>query len=96
MYLHLSAAAAPAAKAEQPSADEMRTMMNATMGAMVRWTEVMIDAQLRIAEKPETAEEIAKFKRNIYYSLLKGGFTHAQAMEITVSKPMPSAVMMGK
>ena len=89
-----------AAKPAQPSAEEMRKIMDATMGAMVpmmgRMTEVMIETQLRIAEKPETAEKIAKFKKNLYDSLLKSGFTQAQAVEITVSTPIPSAMVMGK
>jgi hypothetical protein len=93
-------AATNPARQAQPSADEMRHMMDATMGAMLpmmgRMAEVMIETQLRIAEKPETADKIARFKKNLYDSLLKGGFTQQQAMEITVSTAIPSAMVPGK
>jgi phosphate starvation-inducible protein PhoH len=70
-------------------------MMDATMGAMVpmmgRMMEVMIEAQLKIAVLPGTAERIAIFKKNLYDALLKQGFTKDQATQLVVATGLPSA-----
>jgi hypothetical protein len=74
--------------------------MDATMGAMVpmmgRMTEIIIEAQLKVAERPETAERIAAFKKNLYDALLKKGFKAEQAMQITLATAPPSAAPSGK
>jgi hypothetical protein len=70
-------------------------MMDATMGAMVpmmgRMMEVMIEAQLKSAVLPGTAERIATFKKNLYDALLKQGFSKDQAMQLVVATGLPSA-----
>jgi len=85
---------------KQPSPEDMQKVMDATMGAMVpmmgRMTEVMIEAQLKIAEKPETAQRLATFKRNLFDALVKKGFTQDQAMQITLTTALPSAAPSGK
>lgn len=85
---------------KQPSPEEMRLLMQATMGAMVpvmgQMTEAMIDAQLRMAERPETIERIATFKRSLYESLLKKGFTGDQAIQIVLTTALPSATPSAK
>ena len=83
-------------KPSPPSPEEMRQMMDASMGAMVpmmgKMAEVSIEAQLSVAEKPDTARRIAQFKKNLYDSLLKEGFSKAQAFSIVLSTPIPSPV----
>jgi hypothetical protein len=79
----------------RPSPEEMQKSMDAAMGAMVpmmgRMTEVMIEAQLKLAERPETAERIAIFKRNLFEALQKKGFSPEQALQITLSTALPAA-----
>jgi hypothetical protein len=76
--LAASAAAQAPAPAKTGVPDEARTV------------EAVIDAQLRLAERPETAARVAAFKRNLYEALLKKGFTGDQAMQITIATPLPS------
>jgi hypothetical protein len=79
----------------RPSAEEIRKSMDAAMGSMVpmmgRMTEVAIEAQLKIAARPETAEIIATFKKNLFDQLQKKGFSAEQALQITLSTTIPSA-----
>lgn len=81
--------------AGQPSAEEMQQIMNATFGAMVpmmaKMTEIMIKTQLEEAQKKETAEKLAKFKKNLYDALTKQGFTKAEAFQIMLNTAPPSA-----
>ena len=82
-------------KPPRPSAEEMQKSMDAAMGSMVpmmgRMTEITIEAQLKLAAMPETAERIAAFKKNLFDQLQKKGFTPSQALQITLSTPLPSA-----
>ncbi len=79
----------------QPTPGDMAKIMDATFGAMVpmiaKMTEVMIEAQLKIAVLPDTADRIATFKKNLYDSLVKRGFNANQAMQIVVATSVPSA-----
>ena len=81
-------------KPARPAAEEMQKSMEAAMGSMVpmmgKMTEVTVEAQLKIAVMPETAERLATFKRNLFEQLQKKGFTPAQAMQITLTTPLPS------
>jgi hypothetical protein len=54
-------------------------------------TEAMIDAQLKVAEKPETAKSLAAFKRNLYNELVRQGFSKKEALDITLSTSIPAA-----
>ena len=91
----VSGLACAQANQAKPSPEEMKKMMEASMGAMApamaRMTEAMIEVQLNAAAKPETAQRVAAFKRSLYEALLKSGFTQDQAMQITVSTPLPAA-----
>jgi hypothetical protein len=91
----LGPALAQSPQQKPPSPEDMKRIMDATMGAMVpvmgRMTEVMIEAQLSAAEQPGTAERIASFKFNLYQALLKKGFSAEQALQITVATSPPSA-----
>ena len=88
------------AKQKQPTPEEVNKLMDATMGAMMpimgRMTEVMLEAQLKVAERPETADKVATFKRNLYEALIKKGFSPEQAMQLTLATAMPSAMPSGK
>lgn len=92
------------AQRKQPSPEEIQKIMaasvEASMGAMVsamgKMTEAMLEAQLKVAERPETAERVAAFKRNLFDALVKKGFTSAQAMQITLATTIPSAAPSGK
>ncbi len=79
----------------QPSPEQMRQTMQTTTGAMVSvmgpMTDAVLEAQLSAAAKPETAERIAAFKKNLYDALLKKGFNGVDAMQIVIATPAPSA-----
>jgi len=89
-----------ASQQHQPSPEEMQKIMDATMGAMVpvmgRMVEVMVEAQLKIAVLPETADRIARFKKNLYDALLKQGFSKDQAMQLVIATGLPSATPASK
>jgi hypothetical protein len=79
---------------------DMQKSMDAAMGSMIpmmgRMAEVMIEAQLKAAARPETAASIATFKKNLYDELQKKGFTPEQALQITLATAPPAAAPMGK
>ena len=53
------------AQKKEPSPEAVQGMMDAMVPMMGRMTEVMLEAQLAVGERPETAERIAAFKRNL-------------------------------
>jgi cytochrome c556 len=63
----LASTSVMAQQAQQPSPEQMKQIMQATMGAMVSvmgpMTEAVLEAQLNSAAKPETAERIATSRR---------------------------------
>ena len=85
----------PAPVQGRPSPEQMRKIMEMSMGAMVpvmvKMTDGMIEAMLERAADPATATRLAKFKKNLYDALVKDGFTSQQALEIVVSTALPSA-----
>ena len=89
--LALSQAQAPS----KPSPDEMQRVMDSSMVSMLpmlaRMTEVHLEAQLKVAERPDTAEKIASFKKNLFDALRRKGFTAEQSLQITTATPLPSA-----
>lgn len=86
-----------------PTPEEMKQLMQASMqasfGAMVAvagpMTEAAIQAQLAVAAKPETAQRLAAFKRNLYDELLKKGFDAQQALQIVIATSAPSTGTLG-
>ncbi len=90
-----SGAFAQQAAQQPPSPEQMRQIMQATMGAMVSvmgpMTEAVIEAQLSVAARPETASRIAAFKRNLFDALVKQGFKEDQALQIVIATAPPSA-----
>jgi hypothetical protein len=98
LVLALSLAAASAVAGAQnaqksPPVPNAQANVNAAMESMLPMLEKMTDAtiaaQLNAAAKPETAERIAAFKRNLYDALRKKGFTTAEALQIVLSTPLP-------
>jgi len=104
LALSLAALAAHAQQPQQapqpPSPEQMKALMQATMGAMVGvmgpMTEAIIDAQANAAAKPETAEKMAAFKKNLYDALVKKGFTPQQALQIVIATAPPAAAPTAK
>jgi len=92
----VASAAEPAAEKNAPSPDEMQQLMEASFGAIVpmmgKMAEVTIDAQLKIAEKPETATRLAVFKKNLYDALIKQGFSKQDAFQIMLQTGVPAAM----
>lgn len=90
---------AQAQSPQKPTPEEMQRMMDST-GAMLptlaRMTEVQLEAQLKVAERPETAERIAAFKKNLFDALRRKGFTAEQSLQIINSTPWPAATSLGK
>ena len=80
---------------KRPSPDEMKQMMESSMGAMApmmgKMAEASIEAQLNAAEKPETARRIAQFKKNLYDALVQQGFPKDRAYSIMLNTPVPAA-----
>lgn len=79
----------------QPNPEDVQKVMDATMGAMVpimtRITDGVIEAQLKSAVLPETAERIATFKKNLYDALIRKGFSKSEAMQLVAATGIPSA-----
>ena len=60
--------------------------VSATLAPLVSKTsEETTEAQLKIAERPDTAERIATFKKNLFDALRRKGFTVEQAMQLTAA-----------
>jgi len=80
--------------AQRPSPEEMLRVTDsataANLATLERTTEAQLNAQLRVAERPETAERVASFKKNLFDALRKKGFTAEQAMQVVVSTPLPT------
>lgn len=75
-----------------PKATEV---FESTMGAMVplmaKMSEAQLDTQLTMAERPETAERVAAFKKNLFDALRRKGFTVEESIRIVVGTPLPTA-----
>lgn len=84
----------------KPVPGDMQKMMDSSMLSMLpmleRMTEAHLEAQLKVAERPETAERIATFKKNLFDALKKKGFTAEQSLQIVNSTALPSTAPSGK
>jgi hypothetical protein len=85
--------AALAQTAQRPAPEEMLRMADsstaANLATLERTVEAQLNAQLKTAERPETAERIASFKKNLFDALRKKGFTAEQSLQIVVATPVP-------
>jgi hypothetical protein len=92
--LGLSAAAlAQAQLPQKPTPEQMQTMADASLE---RIAEAPLEAQLKVAERPETAERIATFKKNLFDALRRKGFTAEQSMQILNATALPSSAQAAK
>lgn len=93
-------ALAHAQQPQKPTPEQMQSMMDASVVSMLpmmaRVDEVHMETQLKMAERPETAERIATFKKNLFDALRKKGFTAEQSLQILNSTAMPVAPVSGK
>lgn len=84
----------------KPSPEEMQRMMDPSMVSMLpmlaRIDEAHLEAQLKVAERPDTAEKIASFKKNLFDALRRKGFTAEQSLQLTTATPLPSTAPAGK
>jgi hypothetical protein len=78
-----------AALAQSPSRPSPGEMLQMTDATLERSIETQIGAQLKLAERPETAERIASFKKNLFDALRKKGFTAEQSLQIVIATPLP-------
>ena len=65
-------------------------MLQVTDATLERTIETQIAAQLKVAERPETAERVASFKKNLFDALRKKGFTAEQSLQIVIATPVPA------
>ena len=93
---HVAAQSVPAAPS-RPSPEELLRMTDAssasTLMMLERVQETQLNAQLKMAERPETAERIATFKKNLFDALRRKGFTADQSFQIMASTPLPSVAL---
>jgi len=79
----------------QPSPEGIRQQMEVAFGAMApmmgKMMEAMIEAQLAVISKPESAEKMAQYVKNFYEALIKHGFSKEEAFKIVTSISLPSA-----
>ena len=78
---------------QRPAPEEMLRMADsstaANLATLERTVEAQLNAQLKTAERPDTAERIASFKKNLFDALRKKGFTVEQSLQIVVATPAP-------
>ena len=82
-------------KKPAPSPQESKQQLEDTFGAMIPLTgkmvEAMMETQLTVLAKPESAEKVARYIKNLHDALIKQGFSKDEAMKIVTSLPIPSA-----
>lgn len=85
-----------AAFAQTPSRPSPGEMLQVTDATLERTIETQIAAQLKVAERPETAERVASFKKNLFDALRKKGFTAEQSLQIVIATPVPALAAAAK
>jgi hypothetical protein len=79
---------------KQLTPEEQQKSMEAFFSTMVpaqaKAAEASLDLLTKYAERPEVADRIAAYKKNLFESLKKRGFTSEQALQITLVTPLPS------
>jgi len=75
----------------QPSAEEVRQMMQGVMGPMMgEMMSSMLKSLSKTLAEPQVAQNFAAFTRNYYQALLDRGFTADEALKIVSSAGLPS------
>ncbi len=84
--------AVPAARGNrQPSAEEVRQMMQGVMGPMMgEMMSSMLKSMSKTLAEPQVAQNFAAFTRNYYQALIDKGFTTDEALKIVSSVGLPS------
>jgi len=84
--------AVPAARGNrQPSAEEVRQMMQGVMGPMMgEMMSSMLKSLSKTLAEPQIAQNYATFTRNYYQALIDKGFTADEALKIVSSVGLPS------
>ena len=75
----------PTSRPQVPDSTAMMQMagMFNQMGPMYEnMMQAMIEGTLKVFEKPETIERLARFSRRYYDALIKQGFTREEALQI--------------
>ena len=85
-----------AASAQAPSRPSPGDMLQVTDATLERNIETQVNAQLKLAERPETAERVASFKKNLFDALRKKGFTAEQSLQIAIATPLPAVAASAK
>ena len=79
----------PAGK--QPSAEEVRQMMQGVMGPMMgEMMSSMLKSMSKTLAEPQIAQNYATFTRNYYQALIDRGFSAEEALKIVSSTGLPS------
>jgi hypothetical protein len=89
-----AAAQSNAGAPSRPTPEELLRMTDASSAASLamleRVGETQLNTQLKVAERPETAERIAAFKKNLFEALRRKGFTAEQSFQIMATTPIPA------
>ena len=76
---------------KQPSAEEVRQMMQGVMGPMMgEMMSSMLKSLSKTLAEPQIAQNYAAFIRNYYQALIDRGFTADEALKIVSSTGLPS------
>ena len=75
----------------QPTAEEVRQMMQGVMGPMMgEMMSSMLKSMSKTLAEPQIAQNLATFTRNYYQALIDRGFTEEQALKIVTSTGLPN------
>ncbi len=94
---HVLAAGSQEAAAPRPSGEEvagMAAMMNAMSPMWAGMIEGMMEAQLSVLAKPDTADRLATFTKNYYDALVAKQFTSEEVIRIVTSTGIPALANM--
>lgn len=72
---------------------ERKSMFNGMSPMFGQIVEAMMEATLKVLEKPETTQRLATFNKNYYDALLAKDFTEEQALKIVMSVGIPTMSM---
>jgi hypothetical protein len=73
---------------QKPTPEQMQTMADASLE---RIAEAPLEAQFKVAERPETAERIATFKKNLFDALRRKVLPRNKACRSSIRRRCPQA-----
>jgi 1,2-phenylacetyl-CoA epoxidase catalytic subunit len=77
------------AKEKPVTKEQAQAAIDTVMPVAVKMAESMADLQLTILSKPETAEKLARYVKNLNEALIKEGFSKEETLKIVTSLPLP-------